>query len=164
VKPPRIVVGVGVAIAISLGAWGLRRLLLERRHLSALLSYRNELVAADFGRVQAELHHGPPRTLAEVTTMIGKAPTACGDRNEPGPLDDPRAERCPRGSACHEAAYMADWYVRRHIEAPDTRVWFDRDLDGDNAWGRLRIRVAGCDPGDLVVAIDELEPFSLREW
>jgi hypothetical protein len=164
--PSRIPVAVGVTIAIALAAWGLRRYLSDQRRLSALLAYRNRLVAAEIGRVQTSLHRSPPRTVADVTTIVGKGPSDCDDRNEPGPLDDPRAERCPRGAPCHEAFYMADWYLRRHIEPPDTRVWFDRELEGDNAWGRIRIRVAGCEPGDLVLAIDELEPerLSLASW
>ena len=156
----------GVAFAIAWFAWMLRGRFLEHRRQSALLSYRNALVTAEIARVGTLLRRFPPRTLADVTTMVGNVPTACDDKNEPGPLDDPRTERCPRGSACHEAFYMADWYVRRHIESPGARVWFDAKVDVDNASSKLRIRVAGCEPGDLVLAIDELEParFSLGDW
>jgi hypothetical protein len=167
VKPEKkIGVVLGVALAVTLSAWALRACFVEHERRSALLLYRNELVAAEIARVETMLHQAPPRTLADITKIIGKAPSACDDRNEPGPLDDPRDERCPRGSACHEAFYMADWHVRRHIERPDARVWFDASLDGDNLWSKLRIRVAGCDPDDRVLAIDELEPaqFSLRDW
>ena len=153
-------------MAIALAAWALCRCLSEQRRLSALLSYRNRLVVAEIGRVQTAIHRSPPRTIADVATIVGKGPSYCDDRNEPGPLDDPRAERCPRGSACHEAFYMADWYLRRHIEPPDTRVWFDREFEGDGEWGTMRVRVAGCEPGDLVLEIDDLEPdrFSLASW
>lgn len=153
-------------IAIALVAWGLRGSLRERRRLSALLSYRNGLVAGEVARVDELLRRSPPRTIADVTKIVGTGPSMCDDKNEPGPLDDPRLERCPKGSACHEAFYVAYWYVRRHIETPDTRVWFDRKLEVDNSASKVRIHVAGCEPGDLVLAIDRLEPaqFSLGEW
>jgi hypothetical protein len=166
VKLRRVTVVLGVAFALAWFAWEVRRRSLEHQRQSALLSYRNGLVAVEMARVGTLLRRFPPHTLADVTTIVGNAPTACDDKNEPGPLDDPRTERCPRGSACHEAFYMADWYVRRHIEPPDARVWFDAKVDVDNASSRLRIRVAGCEPGDLVLSIDELEParFSLGDW
>ena len=157
-----LVLGIGIA----LGAWGLHGSLLERRRLSALLSYRNGLVAGEVARVDDFFRRSPPRTIADVTKIVGTVPSMCDDKNEPGPLDDPRLERCPKGSACHEAFYVAYWYVRRHIEPPDTRVWFDVKLEGDNSANKVRIHVAGCDPGDIVLAIDKLEPaqFSIGEW
>jgi hypothetical protein len=166
VKLQRIIIALGVAVTVPLLGWRLRGVVSEERRVSALLSYRNGLVVAEIARVEALLRRAPPRTIAGATTIVGSAPTICNDKNEPGPLDDPRTERCPRGAACHEAFYMTDWYVRRHIEPPDTRVWFDRKLDTDDTSGRLRIRAAGCKPGDLVLAIDELDParFSLGDW
>jgi hypothetical protein len=166
VKRHGISVVLGVAVAIALAAWGLRGSLLEKRRLSALLSYRNGLVTGEVARVEELLRRSPPRTIADVTKIVGTAPSMCDDKNEPGPLDDPRAEKCPKGSACHEAFYMAYWYVRRHIESPDTRVWFDRKLEPDNSGSKVRIHVTGCDPGDVVLEIDKLEParFSIGEW
>ncbi len=165
-KPPTLSVAVGIALAMALASWEVRGCIVEHERQSALLSYRNELVAAEIARVETELRRSPPRTVADVTKIVGNAPTACDDKNEPGPLDDPRTEPCPKGTACHEAFYRADWYVRRRIERPDARVWFDRRLDGDNSWGKLEIRVAGCDAGDLVLAIDGLDPpqFALGVW
>jgi hypothetical protein len=172
VKQPRtrIVPGVAIALAmagaVGLTARGLRRWVIDARRGSALLSYRNGLVIAEVTRVEQLLGRTPPRTLADVARVVGATPSTCDDRNEPGPLDDPRTEPCSRGAACHEPFFMADWYVRRHVEASDPRVWFDRKLDADNSAGKLRVRVAGCQPGDLVVSIDRLEParFAIDRW
>ena len=156
----------GVAVAVTLSAWKLRDYRSEKQRSSARLAYRNGLVVAEMARVQTLLRRSPPHTIADVTKIVGSPSVLCNDKNEPGPLDDPRAERCPVGSACHGAFYMVDWYVRRRIERPDTRVWFDPKLDGDNSSGKLRIHVSGCEPGASVLEAVELDPvrFSVTDW
>ncbi len=144
----------------------LRRGAIERRRASALLAYRNALVDREVVRVDSLLRHSPPPTISDVSRLVGVGPSTCDDKNEPGPLDDPRMERCPKGSACHEAFFRADWYVRQHIESPDTRVWFDAHLDKDGVNGGLQVRVTGCNSEDRVVKIEPIEErrFSLVEW
>jgi hypothetical protein len=155
-----------VTVGVALLSWRFQRSLLEKRHWAALLVYRNGLVATELARIEASFSHTPPRTIADVTKLVGSPPNVCDDRNEPGPLDDPRAEKCPRGSACHEAFYTADWFVRRHIAPPDRRVWLDPKVETDEASGKLRIRVAGCEPEDRILSIEEPDPseYSLNEW
>jgi hypothetical protein len=156
----------GVALAVGLSALGLHRWRLEHQREATLLAYRNGVVRAELARVETALGRSPPQTVADIAAIVGVGLSTCDDKNEPGPLDDPRIETCPKGSACHEAFYMADWYVRRRIEAPDTRVWFDRNLEVDNSWSRLRVRVAGCEPGDRVMTMDPIDParFDLGSW
>lgn len=144
----------------------LRRGAIERRRTSALLAYRNARVAAELTRAETLLRESPPQTISDVSRLVGVGPSTCGDKDEPGPLDDPRTEQCPPGSGCHQAFFRADWYVRRHIESPDTRVWFDASRDNDGVNAGLQVRVTGCNSDDRVVKIDPLERprFSLAEW
>ncbi len=108
----------------------------------------------------------PPRTLQDAGALVGRPPTRCNDTNEPGPLDDPRDERCPKGTDCHIAWYVASWSIRKHIESPDTRVWFDGTSDDGESGGQIKMHVAGCESNDRVVLGDklDLDRVLIRDW
>ncbi len=118
---------------------------------AALVAYRNAVVEREIARVTMSFDRSPPRTLQDAEAIVLRPPTRCDDTNEPGPLDDPHDERCPKGTDCHIAWYVASWSIRKHIESPDTRVWFDRGND-DESEGPIKMRVAGCESTDRVIS------------